>query len=193
MSHNHPAPKPPEKKEVITINETVVIIEGQEFRRHDHEGAELKIIERLIRIIEKMIPVPKPVFQGKQVLIAIINNQKLIIMDPLQLAPGTQAPIIPALVDAITLAPIPGATFVPKSNSVDNSAVASVDASNNLVYVGAGSANLTSVNTWTYVDQNTQQPVTVDETTVAPVVALAAAETVQQTLSLGTAVPIGTV
>lgn len=183
-----------QKKEIITINETFILVEGTQYKKHDHEGEELKIIGRLVGIVDRLTSSPKPVHQTvKQVLIAIIKSQKFIIMDPLQLAPGTQAPITPALVDSITLAPIPGATFVPKSNSVDNPAVASVDANNNLVYVGAGSANLTSVNTWTYTDQNTQQPVTVDLTTVSAVVALAAAETVQQTISLGTAVPVGTV
>lgn len=145
--------------------------------------------EKLERIIERL---SRPRQQVKQVLVKIVNHKKVIIMDPLQLNPGTQAPIIPALVDAVTLLPVPGATFVPKSNTVDNPAIASVDANGNLVYGSAGTANLTSVNTWTYVDQNTKQTVTADVTTVSALQMNAAAESILQQVGLGTPVPIPT-
>ena len=125
-----------------------------------------------------------------QVLFTRFNNQNFIIMDPLVLSPGTQAPIQPALIDSVTLQPIPGATFVPKSNTVDNSAIATVDANNNLVYGSAGTANLTSVNTWTYTDQNTGLQVVADQTTIMQIKMLSAAEAVQQTIALGAPVAI---
>lgn len=149
----------------------------------------LEEIDRLTKIIDRLT---RPRQQVKQVLVKIVNHKKVIIMDPLQLNPGTQAPIIPALVDAVTLQPIPGATFVPKSNTVDNPAIASVDANGNLVYVSAGAANLTSVNTWTYVDQNTKLSVTADVTTVSTLQMNAAAEAILQQVGLGTPVPIPT-
>lgn len=142
--------------------------------------------KRLTKIIDRLTSKPQQIKQIIQLLI----NSKIVTMDPLQLNPGTQARIIPALLDAVTLQPIPGATFVPKSNTVDNSAVASVDANNNLVYVGAGTGNLTSINTWTYTDQNTKLPVTADVITVSPLQMNAAAEAVVQQVGLGTPVPI---
>src|SRR5579871_1398354 len=89
----------------------------------------------------------------KQVLIFTHKNQNYIIMDPLSLQVGQQAPIQEALVDAGTLLPIPGATKVAKSKTFDTPAVATVDANGNLVAVAVGTGNLTDVNTWTYVDQ----------------------------------------
>ncbi len=56
--------------------------------------------------------------------------------------------------------------------------------------VAAGTGNLTSVATWTYTDSNTQQSVTVTETTVTPfeVTVVIAAEKVTQVVTLGTPV-----
>lgn len=125
----------------------------------------------------------------RQVLTFSFNNQTFIIMN-LQLSPGTQAPIVPSLINTVTLKPIPGATFVPKSNTVDNAAAASVDANGNLVYVGAGAGNLSSTNTWSYTDENTGLPVVADIVTVSPFTCLAAAEAVTQVVTLGAAVPI---
>lgn len=125
-----------------------------------------------------------------QVLTTFINNQKFIIMDPLKLQNGQQAPINEALVDANTLKPIPGATKVNKSRSTDNSATAAVDADGNLIARAPGTGNLTTVNTWTYTDQNTNQQVTTDETTVMPYEIAVTAEGVLQVVSLGDAVAI---
>lgn len=128
--------------------------------------------------------------QVRQVLIVFINNQKFIIMDPLSLQNGNQAPINEALVDAGTLQPIPGATKVNKVRSSDTPAVAIVDANGNLVAVAVGTGNLTDTNTWTYVDQNTKQSVTEDLTTVQPFQVVATPEGVLQVVSLGAATPI---
>lgn len=124
---------------------------------------------------------PKP----HQVLLFIHHKQKFIVMDALILKPGKRAPIVPALIDAVTGLPVPGATFVAKSNTVDNNTVATVDADGKLAYVSDGTAKLTSVNTWTYQDQNTGDSITVDLTTIADVKALKPAEVVQQTIALG--------
>lgn len=126
----------------------------------------------------------------KQVLIIIYKNQKFIIMGPLSLQVGNQAPIQEALVDAGTLLPIPGATKVAKSKSFDTPAVATVDANGNLVAVAVGTGNLTDVNTWTYTDQDTGQQVTSDETTVQAFAIVATPEGVLQVVTLGPAVAI---
>ena len=126
----------------------------------------------------------------KQVLIFTLNNQNYIIMDPLSLQVGQQAPIQEALVDAGTLLPIPGATKIAKSKTFDTPAVATVDANGNLVAIAAGTGNLTDVNTWTYVDQKTNQTVTSDETTVQPVAIVVTPEGVLQVVTLGPAVAI---
>ncbi len=126
----------------------------------------------------------------RQVLIFTYKNQTFIIMTPLSLQVGQQAPIQEALVDAGTLLPIPGATKVAKSKTFDTPAVATVDANGNLVAVAVGTGNLTDINTWTYVDQDTNESVTSDETTVQPVAIIATPEGVLQVVTLGPAVAI---
>src|SRR5579872_924273 len=126
----------------------------------------------------------------KQVLIFTYKNQNYIIMDPLSLQVGQQAPIQEALVDAGTLLPIPGATKVAKSKTFDTPAVATVDANGNLVAVAAGTGNLTDVNTWTYKDQKSGLTVTSDETTVQAVSVVVTPEGVLQVVTLGPAVAI---
>lgn len=155
--------------------------------------------ERELAELEQMFPKHKyhrkhhnPSAQKvKQVLITIFNNQKFIIMDPLSLQNGNQAPINEALVDAGTLLPIPGATKVNKSRTSDTPAVATVDANGNLVAVALGTGNLTCVNTWTYTDEDTNESVTADETTVTPFQVIATPEGVLQVVTLGaqTAIP----
>lgn len=124
-----------------------------------------------------------------QVLFTRLNNQNFIIMSPLSLNNGNSAPIQAALVDAATLQPIPGATKVPKSASSDTPTAATVDSNGNLVAVAVGTGNLTVVNTWTYTDQNTGQPVTADETTVIAFQVVATPEGVLQVVTLGAQVP----
>lgn len=100
-----------------------------------------------------------------------------------------KAPIIIGLVDADTLQPIT-ATSANETEVSDTPSVATIDASNNLVGVSAGSGNLTSTADWTYTDSNTQLPVTVTQSVVTPfsVTAVVTAEKVQMVVSLGTPV-----
>lgn len=119
-----------------------------------------------------------------QQLYILIDNQNFILMANLSLKPGKRYFISAGLVDHISQAPVPGATMVAKSSSVDNPAVAVVDAAGKVAYVGAGKANLTVVNTWTYQDGNTGDNVSVDKTSIVEITALAAAEVVDQTIDL---------
>lgn len=102
------------------------------------------------------------------------------------LASNQSAPIVLGLIDSDTLLPIT-ATFAGESETSDNLAAATTDPTLGLVGVAPGSGNLTSIATWTYTDKNTNQPVTVQLTTVTPftVTAVITAENVQQVVSLG--------
>lgn len=119
-----------------------------------------------------------------QQLYILIDNQNFILMANLSLKPGKRYFISAGLVDHISQAPVPGATLVPKSRSVDNPAVAVIDGDGKIAYVGAGKANLTVVNTWTYQDANTGDNVSVDKTSIVEITGLAAAEVVDQTIDL---------
>ena len=150
---------------------------------------EIEEIEELLLLVLRDLSQlkPKPP-RPRMVLISNFNNTKSIIMS-LSIASNQKAAIIIGLVDATTLAPIT-ATSTGETNSIDNTAVATVDASNNVVGVAAGSANLTSTATWTYTDSNTQLPVTVTLTIVTPitVTAVVTAESVQMVVTFGTPV-----
>jgi hypothetical protein len=145
--------------------------------------------ERELKELESLFPshcyrhrhMHKPI----QVLTIFINKTQFIIMDPLNLQAGQQAPIIAQLVDAKTLQPIPGASKVVKSVTTDSD-TATVDANGNLVAVKAGTGNLTVVNTWAYTDQNSNEIVTADETTVIGYVIAVTPEGILQVVSLGT-------
>ena len=122
-----------------------------------------------------------------QVFITHFNNQNYILMDPLSLQNGFQAPINEALVDAKTLQPIPGATKVNKSRTSDAPAIAVVDDAGNLVAVAPGTGNLTVVNTWSYTDQETNEPTSQDETTTLQFIVTVTPEGVLQVVTLGAA------
>lgn len=171
-------------------------------RKQEEEELEMmlfqqnSIITNLIAIISKLTDAKNPPPQKQnvlQVLVTNINNQNFIIMNPLSLVLGFLAAIMAQLVDAKTLVAIAGATFVPKSAATDNPAIATVDAKGNLVAVAVGQCNLTVVNTWTYTDASTGQQVVADQQTVIGVTVTAAAEGVQQIITLGPAVAIGSV
>jgi hypothetical protein len=119
-----------------------------------------------------------------QVLYILIDNQTFIVMANLSLKPGKRYTLSPGLQDAISKIPVPGATLVAKDRSVDNPAVAKIDADGKVAYVGAGTAQLTHTNTWTYKDEITSELVTVDKTSTVTITALAAAEVVEQTTDL---------
>lgn len=119
------------------------------------------------------------------VLFILIDNQNFIIMSNLNLKPGKRYTVTPGIIDAVNLAPIPGAVLLAiKSNSVDNPAVAFVDADGKIAYVGGGKANLTNVTTWEYTDEITGEEVTADVTTVVSITGLLPAELVVGTVSL---------
>ncbi len=97
------------KKEVVHISETIVIIEGYPYKRHDNEEKELKIIATLSKIIEQLIS------SGKQkpilALTTFINNKPFIMSDILLTIGSTVgANGVFTLLDNKTLSVIP-ATF----------------------------------------------------------------------------------
>jgi len=155
------------------------VIKAEEFFERELEELERKFPKHHYR--------RKHVHKPIQVLTIFINKTQFIIMDPLNLQAGQQAPIITQLVDAKTLQPIPGASKVVKSITTDSD-TATVDANGNLVAVKAGTGNLTVVNTWTYIDQNSNESITTDETTVIGYVIAVTPEGILQVVSLGDAV-----
>lgn len=174
--------------EITVIEETnVIIVEGQHYKKWNPEKEELEIIEKLIRIIDKLTNKP-PHQKVKQVLINILNNSKFIVMS-VSIASNQKAAIILSLVDADTLQPVT-ATFTGESETSDNPAAATADTINGIVGVAPGTGNITSVATWTYTDSNTGQPVTVQLTTITPfeVTAVVTAEKVSQVVTFGTPV-----
>lgn len=180
-------PKPSKHTEVQYISETIIVVEGGHYKKVDHEGKELQIIEELVKLLGKVIE-GRPHQKVKQVLTQTFNNNKFIVMS-FQLASNQKASITLSLVDADTLQPVT-ASFVGETETVDNTAVATTDPVNGLVGIAPGTGNLTSVATWTYTDKNTNQPVTVSLTTVTPfeVTQVVTAENVQQVVTLGTPV-----
>lgn len=122
------------------------------------------------------------------VLFNYCKQNKFIVMS-LTLVSNQKAQIIIGLVDATTLNPVT-ATSSGETEVIDNLAVATVDASNNVVGVAAGTCNLTSTATWTYTDANTGQPVTTTLSVVTPitVTAVIVAETVNMVVTFGTPV-----
>lgn len=119
------------------------------------------------------------------VLYILIDSNNFIIMSNLNLKPGKRYTVTAGIIDAVNMAPVPGAVLVgTKSNTIDNPAVALIDADGKAAYAGPGKANLTNITTWTYPDENTGDSVTADVTTVVSITALAAAEVVAGTVSL---------
>lgn len=98
-------------KEVVHVDETIIVIEGERYNKHDHDHdkAELHIIEKLLAIIEKLI---KPVQNRKPIFaLTIIINRQTFIMSDIVLALGTNKTGVFALLDNKTLQPIPDASF----------------------------------------------------------------------------------
>lgn len=119
-----------------------------------------------------------------QVFTIFIDNQTFIIMN-LNLKPGKRYTISVALIDKVLQAPVPGAQLVAnKSNTIDNPAVAVIDADGKAAYVAPGKANLTTVNTWSYQDEATGEQTQADVTTTVQITCLVAAEVVDQTVDL---------
>lgn len=130
-----------ESKEIIIIEETFIIIEGEPWYHHSHRKQKVQLI-----------------------LTTLINNFKLKIMS-VQLASNQFAIGIPALIDSDTTNPI-SATFSNPSFSSTNESVFGVtqDASDpnspRVTGVAAGTGQLNVNYTVSYTDGNTGQPVT---------------------------------
>lgn len=162
------------------------LFDGKE--RHELE----KILEQALSDISKLTEIIARLTTNKEHIKMVLfknKNQKTIIMSFAPLPANQKAPIVIGLVDATTLQPVT-ATSANETEVSDSPTVATVDASNNLVGVSAGSGNLTSTADWTYTDSNTGQPVTATLSIITPftVTAIVTAEAVQMVVSLGTPV-----
>lgn len=162
------------------------LFDGKE--RHELE----RLLEQALCDISKLTEIISRLTQNNEHVKMVLfknNTQKSIIMSFAPLPANQKAPIVIGLVDATSLQPVT-ATSANETEVSDSPAVATVDASNNLVGVAAGSGNLTSTADWTYTDANTQLPVTVTLSIVTPftVTAVVVAEAVQMVVSLGTPV-----
>ena len=159
MSHNSP-----QTKEVITINETVILVESQFYRKHDHETEELKIIGHLAqanrdltKIIDRLLGEEKrqkPIFA----LTTFLNNQ-LFIMADIVLTLGTSKNGIFTLLDNKTLQPIAGVSFSNQAvgvNTNPGAATFAIDPANPNTPVGtpiaAGSGSVVFSTDANYVD-----------------------------------------
>ena len=153
---------------------------------HRHKHVSYNEDETVIIIENECFEKRRP----RQVLYKTINNQKFILfMD--SLASNQKAPIQVGLADSATLQPIPGATSGTPLNTIDDTTKAVIAADGQTVNgVAAGSANLTTVTSWTYTDSVTQQSVTASFTTVTPitVTSVVTPEGVVQVVALGTPV-----
>lgn len=128
--------------EVVHINETFIHIENVVYKRHDHEGQELRIIETQTRIIEELVALvgksgeQKPIFALTTIL---NNNQKVILMADVRLVLGTPNTGVFTLLDNKTLQPI-SASFsnqVVTNNNTDLADIA-LDPSNPNQVIGNG-------------------------------------------------------
>ena len=196
MSH-HPSPV---TKEVITINEYVIIVDGTAYKKHDHEGKELEIIDSLTRvafnqsiIIGDLIAQHEPQSQNvKLVLTTSFNNSTFIIMS-LNLNANQFSLDALGLIDTDTNLPV-AATFANNTFTSDNSAVFTTtqDAANpnqtKDVAVAPGVANLLATSDVTYTDSVTNQPVTksLKVSVVMTVAAIVAGENVALVINQGT-------
>jgi hypothetical protein len=144
-------------KEVVIINETLISIEGENYKKHDPFGKELKIIEDLVRIVDKLTPVPPAndniitslrvtkisinnlIIQGDNIMVATISKTQKVV----QTVTGLNAALLP-----VPLGHLAGLTAV-----IDNPAVAAVgpiDTVNQTVTVlgvSDGSYNITYTGT----------------------------------------------
>lgn len=80
--------QPSQPKEVTYINDTFITIEGQAYKKHDHEGEELQIIKTqaaiigsLVTLVDKLAIPPKPSNKPVFTLSTIINKTLYIMAD----------------------------------------------------------------------------------------------------------------
>ena len=106
-------------------------------------------------------------------------------MANLTLAANQLAPIVPGVIDQVTLQPV-SATFTGQSYTSDTPAVATVDANGNLVGVSAGSFNLAASVVATFTDSTgKQQTQTLTGTFPGIVSAVVTADAVSLVITLG--------
>lgn len=123
--------------------------------------------------------------QVKQVFLTIFNNNKFIVMSPQQILLSKGFHVVAALLDAVTNAPIDGATKVLKSRTVTDTTIAVIDANGDLKPLKVGAASLTEVNTWEYPDRdNPGQNLSQDETTNLDFQVILGPEGILQTVTL---------
>lgn len=105
MFHNHPTP--PQKKDVVVIDENIIIIDGDRYKK-DHEGKELEIIDKLVSILGKLIPNErnKPIFT-----LYTITNKQINLMANVALVIGSPKTGLFTLIDNKTLLPITPVTY----------------------------------------------------------------------------------
>src|ERR1700743_3802924 len=126
MSSNYPEKS---YKEIIKINELFFLIDGESYRKNDFEGQELKIIDKLVGIVDKLIQSRnRPIFT----LSINIQNQ-IYIMANVSLVIGSPKSGAFTLIDNKTLLPINGVTYSNQavgSNSNPEFATFALDPSN---------------------------------------------------------------
>lgn len=124
----------------------------------------------------------------RQVVFVIINKQKYISMQPINLKfEDGAAGVVSGLVDSTTLLPIADAVATPVSKTSDNLGVLTIDDLGNTVPVAPGQANVTVVNDWAYTDPEEGPLVGVRLTTIQPYVVVEK-EGVLQVIAAGPAV-----
>lgn len=119
-----------EPKEIVIVEETVILIDDIFWFRHDHKHRH----------------------DTRMILTTNFNNFKIQIMAFDPLAANQKALIQVALQDVVTSTLISDAVASNVTNVSDNTAVASVDGDGNLVGVSAGTGNLTTDADWSYTD-----------------------------------------
>lgn len=134
-----------EPKEIVIVEETVILIDGIFWHRHDHKH------NHDVRMVHTIN----------------FNNTKIQVMAFDPLAANQKAPIQIALQDVVTGQAVSDAVASNVTHVSDNTSAATVDADNNLIGVAEGTGNLTSDADWSYTDSQ-GNPQTTHKTVVTP-------------------------
>lgn len=189
FGRNHPKP---EKKEVLTLNETFIFIDGIPYRRHDLEKEELDIIKSLVRILDRLTS-----GTNKKVRLVLqtnfSENNSIFLIMAIQLNVGQFSLDTLSLIDSDTgnavAATFANNSFTSSDSNVFTSTVDGTDPNSTRDQaVNAGSATLNVSSDVTYTDANTNQSVTKTLTLAVPVtvVAVVAGENVALVMTQGT-------
>lgn len=179
-------------KEVLHIDEKIIIVDGRRFHEHDNEERELKIIDKLTGIIAGLLKEKNERERVRLILTTTFNNNQFIIM-AINLNSNQFSVDVLSLIDSDNGNAV-AASFSNVSFSSSDTGVFTTeqDTSNpNQTTdraVSAGNASLNISATVSYTDANTGQPVTKDLTLVVPVTvtAIVAGENVELVLTQGT-------